>query len=176
MRLIETSIKGAYLLEPQRHSDERGFFAKLWCQQELAEHGLCGTFVQSNDSFSPGLGTLRGLHWQTAPYAQAKLVRCIAGSVFDVIVDLRRDSPSYLRCAGLKLSAAALTLLYVPEECAHGYLTLEENTEVSYLVSAPYHPETERGIRWNDPLFGIEWPAAALTLSPKDESWPTYTP
>ncbi|HWW87785.1 MAG TPA: dTDP-4-dehydrorhamnose 3,5-epimerase [Vicinamibacterales bacterium] len=174
MRFIETPVDGAYIIEPTRHADERGTFAMLWGQAELVERGLRGTFVQGNHSFSPISGTLRGLHWQAPPHSQAKLIRCVAGSVFDVIVDLRPESPTFLRWAELKLSARDLRLAYVPEKCAHGYLTLEGNTEVLYLVSTGYHPEVERGIRWDDPLFKIDWPAVASTVSPRDLGWPDY--
>jgi dTDP-4-dehydrorhamnose 3,5-epimerase len=177
MRFTETSVKGAYIVEPEARGDARGFFTRLWCQQEFADRGLSAAFVQCNDSFSPGRGTLRGLHYQTAPHQEVKLVRCIRGAVYDVIVDLRPDSPTYLRWVGLELTGENRTMLYVPEGCAHGYLTLEDNSEVTYPVSQFYHPEAERGVRWNDPLFGIQWPnGGARTISPKDQAWPDYTP
>ena len=133
--------------------------------------------MQCNDSFSPGRGTLRGLHYQMAPHQEVKLVRCIRGTVFDVIVDLRHDSPTYLSWFGLELTGDNRTMLYVPEGCAHGYLTLEDNSEVMYPVSEFYRPEAERGVRWNDRLFGIQWPnGGARTISAKDQSWPDYEP
>ena len=177
MKFTETSVSGAYLVEPEPRGDDRGFFARLWCQDEFAAHGLTAEFVQCNDSFSARRGTLRGLHYQAAPYAEVKLVRCVRGSVFDVLVDLRPESPTYKRWFGAELTAKNRQMLYVPEGCAHGYLTLEDESEVVYPVSRPYHPEAERGIRWNDPQFGIAWPeAGSLTMSPKDERWPDYRP
>jgi dTDP-4-dehydrorhamnose 3,5-epimerase len=177
MRFTETSVMGGYIVEPQPRSDERGFFARLWCQQEFAERGLTAAFVQCNDSFSRDRGTLRGLHYQAPPYQEVKLVRCVKGSVFDVMVDLRPDSATYLRWFGLELSAENRTMLYVPEGCAHGYLTLEENSEVVYPVSQFYHPEVERGVRWNDLTFGIDWPEPGVrAVSAKDQAWPDYTP
>ncbi len=177
MRFTETLVTGAYVVEPEPRGDERGFFARLWCQAEFAERGLDATFVQCNSSFSPGRGTLRGLHYQMSPFQDVKLIRCIKGAVFDVLVDLRRDSATYLRWFGIELSEQNRKMVYVPAECAHGYLTLEENSEVIYPVSQFYRPEAERGIRWNDPLFGIEWPLqGARTISAKDQAWPDYTP
>jgi dTDP-4-dehydrorhamnose 3,5-epimerase len=177
MRFTETSLTGGYLVEPEPRGDDRGFFARLWCQQEFAERGLSASFVQCNSSFSPLGGTLRGLHYQVPPYEEIKLVRCVRGAVFDVMVDLRRDSPTYLRWFGVELAADKGTMLYVPAQCAHGYLTLQENSEVVYPVSQFYHPEAERGVRWNDPLFRIAWPnGGARNVSAKDQAWPDYTP
>jgi len=177
MRFTETLVTGAYVVEPEPRGDERGFFARLWCQAEFAEHGLDATFVQCNSSFSPGRGTLRGLHYQISPFQEVKLVRCVRGAIFDVLVDLRRDSATYLRWFGIELSERNRRMLYVPAECAHGYLTLEENSEVIYPVSQFYRPEAERGIRWDDPLFRIEWPeTGARTISAKDQAWPDYKP
>ena len=175
MRFTETPVHGAFLIDPEPRGDERGFFARLWCRDEFAAHGLTADFVQCNDSFSARRGTLRGLHYQAAPHGEVKLVRCVRGAVWDVLVDLRPDSPSYRRWFGAELSAANRRLLYVPDGCAHGYLTLEDESEVVYPVSQPYSPAAERGVRWNDPQFGIEWPLAEpLTLSPKDRQWPDY--
>jgi len=177
MKFTETSVSGAYLVEPEPRGDDRGFFARLWCQDEFAAHGLTAEFVQCNDSFSVRRGTLRGLHYQIAPYAEVKLVRCVRGSVFDVLVDLRPDSPTFKRWFGAELTSKNRQMLYVPEGCAHGYLTLQDESEVVYPVTRPYRPEAERGIRWNDPQFGISWPdAGSLTMSPKDERWPDYRP
>src|SRR5262249_49758163 len=146
------------IVEPELRSDERGGFARLWCRREFAEHGLNAAFVQCNGSFSARRGTLRGLHYQAAPYQEAKLVRCIRGAIFDVLVDLRRDSQTYLRWFGVELTADNWKMIYVPEGCAHGYLTLEDNVEVMYPVTSFYHPEAERGLRWDDPLVAIQWP------------------
>ena len=177
MRFTETSVPGAYLIDPEPRGDERGFFSRLWCRDEFATHGLTADFVQCNDSFSARRGTLRGLHYQAAPFGEVKLVRCVRGSVFDVLVDLRADSPTYTRWFGVELTAENHRMLYVPEGCAHGYLTLEDRSEVEYPVSRAYRPEAERGVRWNDPQFGIEWPLGEpLTLSPKDRQWPDYQP
>jgi dTDP-4-dehydrorhamnose 3,5-epimerase len=175
MRFAETAVHGAFLVDPEPREDERGFFARLWCRDEFAAHGLTADFVQCNDSFSARRGTLRGLHYQTAPFGEVKLVRCVRGSVFDVLVDLRPDSPTFTRWFGAELSAANRRMLYVPEGCAHGYLTLEDQSEVVYPVSREYRPEAERGVRWNDPRFAIAWPhLEPLTLSPKDRQWPDY--
>jgi dTDP-4-dehydrorhamnose 3,5-epimerase len=176
MRFTETSVTGAYLIEPEPHTDARGSFARLWCREEFAMRGLNAAFDQCNDSFSARRGTLRGLHYQAAPYGEVKLVRCVRGAVFDVLVDLRPTSPTFSRWFGAELTAQNGLMLYVPEGCAHGYLTLEDASEVIYPVSRPYHPEAERGIRWNDPHFNVQWPIAeSITLSAKDEHWPDYS-
>ncbi|HKV98482.1 MAG TPA: dTDP-4-dehydrorhamnose 3,5-epimerase [Vicinamibacterales bacterium] len=177
MRFTETTVQGAFLVDPEPRADERGFFARLWCRDEFASHGLSAEFVQCNDSFSEHRGTLRGLHYQAAPYGEVKLVRCVRGAVFDVLVDLRPDSPTYTRWFGAELTAANRRMLYVPEGCAHGYLTLEDQSEVVYPVTCAYRPDAERGVRWNDPRFGIAWPRVEpMTLSPKDRQWPDYEP
>jgi dTDP-4-dehydrorhamnose 3,5-epimerase len=175
MQFVATPIDGAYLVEPMPQGDDRGFFARVWCRDEFAAHGLNAAFVQCNDSLSRHRGTLRGLHYQVAPHAEVKLIRCVRGAVFDVLVDLRPSSPTYLRWYGIELTAANPTMLYVPEGCAHGYLALEDDTEVMYPVTSVYCPEAERGVRWNDPAFGIAWPdVGPLTLSTKDQAWPDY--
>ena len=175
MTFTDTSISGAYLIGPEPRRDERGFFARLWCRDEFARRGLNAAFVQCNDAFSAQRGTLRGLHYQAAPHQEVKLIRCVRGAVFDVIVDVRPDSTTYLAWFGAELTAENRAMLYVPEGCAHGYLTLTDGSEVVYPVSAPYEPGAERGIRWNDPRFGIEWPLTdGLTVSPKDEQWPDF--
>ena len=175
MELVATPVHGAYLVQPTPRSDERGFFARVWCTDEFAARGLSAAFVQCNDSLSLRRGTLRGLHYQVAPFAEVKLIRCVRGAVFDAIVDLRPESPTYLRWAGAELTAENRTMMYVPEGCAHGYLTLVDDTEVIYPVTCAYRPDAERGVRWNDPAFGIEWPhVGPITLSPKDRCWPDY--
>jgi dTDP-4-dehydrorhamnose 3,5-epimerase len=177
MRFTETPLSGAFIVEPEPRGDDRGFFTRLWCQHEFAERGLKATFVQCNGSFSPYIGTLRGLHYQAPPYEEVKLVRCVRGAVFDVIVDLRRDSTTYLQWFGLELSAENRRMVYVPEGCAHGYLTIQENSEVVYPVSQFYQPEAERGVRWDDKMFGIDWPDTGVrVISNKDRAWPDYTP
>ena len=177
MRFIDTRIEGAFIVELEPVGDERGFFARLWCTTEFAARGLNAAFVQCNDSFSAARGTLRGLHYQAAPNAEVKLVRCTRGRVFDVAVDVRPNSRTYRAWVGVELTAENRRMLYVPEGCAHGYLTLEDNTEVMYPVSQPYRPEAERGIRWDDPAFGIEWPAGGPeTVSAKDQQWANFRP
>jgi len=172
-----TAVAGAFLIQPDTRGDERGFFSRMWSLDEFSAAGLNAAFVQCNDSFSVKRGTLRGLHYQAAPYGEVKLVRCVAGAVFDVVVDVRPGSATFGKWAGATLTAANRTLLYVPEGCAHGYLTLEDETEVVYTVTQNYHPEAERGIRWNDPYFAVDWPLKdGLTLSPKDQGWLDFTP
>jgi dTDP-4-dehydrorhamnose 3,5-epimerase len=177
VRVTTTPIPGAHLIEPEPRADDRGYFARLWSQTEFADHGLTEDFVQCNAAFSVRRATLRGLHYQIAPHQEVKLVRCVRGAIFDVLVDLRPTSPTYLRWFGKELTARAGTMLYVPHGCAHGYLTLEDACELFYLVSHAYHPAAERGVRWNDPSFAIEWPIAdGLTISDKDREWADYTP
>jgi len=171
----ETEIPGAFVIDLERREDERGFFARAWCADEFAAHGLSTRLVQANLSYNESAGTLRGMHFQRAPHEEAKLIRCTRGSLFDAIVDLRPDSPAFKRWIGVELSAENRRALYVPEGCAHGYQTLEDGTESLYLVSEFYAPESEGGVRWDDPAFGIEWPDADnRTLSPKDAAWPDF--
>jgi dTDP-4-dehydrorhamnose 3,5-epimerase len=172
MKFTETPISGARLVEPEPRRDDRGFFARLWCREEFAAHGLSADFVQCNNSFSRDRGTMRGLHYQAEPHGEAKLVSCVRGRVFDVIVDLRPASPSYRQWFGIELTAENRLMVYVPAGCAHGYLTLEDASEVVYPVTAPYHPASERGLRWNDPAIGIAWPMEPLVVSAKDREWP----
>ena len=170
----ETKLAGAYLIEPELLRDERGFFSRMWCQREFALRGLRAGFVQGNLSYSARAGTLRGMHYQVAPDAEIKLVRCTRGSIYDVIVDLRPASPTYTEWSAAELSAANHLVLYVPEGFAHGYLTLENDTEVSYEVSQFYRPGSERGLRYDDPAFGIAWPIGVEVVSEKDRSWSTF--
>lgn len=174
MRFVETSIDGAWLVELEPRGDDRGFFARMWCETTFAERGLNGRFVQSNCAFSRYRGTLRGLHGQAAPHGEVKLMRCVRGSVFDVVVDVRLGSPTYRQWFGAVLSADNRQMLYVPEGCAHGYQSLEDDTEVVYPVSAAYMPSAEFGIRWDDPAFAIEWPEPVRHISEKDAGWPDY--
>ena len=172
----ETRIPGAFILEVERMEDERGFFARAWCRKEFQARGLNPDMGQSNISFNKKKGTLRGLHYQVAPLEEAKLVRCTRGAIFDVAVDLRPDSPTYLDWVGAELTADNRRMLYVPEGCAHGYQTLEDDTEVFYQVSQFYSPEAERGARWDDPAIGIEWrDTGTFLISEKDASWPLLT-
>ena len=167
-----TAIEGVHVVRPRKLVDERGFFARVSCEQELADHGLIGRFVQANTGLSTRRGTLRGLHFQRAPHEEAKLVRCTRGRVFDVAVDLRPGSPTYTSWFGLELGADEHTMVYVPPGCAHGYLTLVDASEVHYETSAAYAPDAVAGRRWDDPAFGIEWPGAVEVVSEQDRSWP----
>ncbi len=172
MIFTETAIKGAVLLDLEPREDERGFFARTWCERECGERGLNVRVAQCNVSFNKKRGTLRGLHYQVAPYQEAKLVRCTRGAIHDVIVDLRPDSASVTCHVAVVLSAENRRMLYVPEGCAHGFQTLEENTEVLYQMSQRYSPEHARGVRWDDPAFGIEWPPADRIMSARDREYP----
>ena len=172
MNFTPLAVAGAYRVDIEPHADERGFFARAFCAREFAEQGLCGSFVQANISRNARAGTLRGLHFQRPPHAEVKLVRCTRGALFDVVVDLRRESPSYGRWAGVELSADNHRALYVPQGCAHGFQTLVEDTEAYYLVSAFYAPEAEGGLSWRDPEVGIDWPLPPTVISPKDAAWP----
>jgi dTDP-4-dehydrorhamnose 3,5-epimerase len=177
MRFTETTLKGSFVIEQTRLADARGFFARTWCTREFQAHGLVSRFVQSNMSFSKRRGTLRGLHYQAAPHQEAKLIRCVKGAIYDVIVDLRPDSPTYLKWFGVELTGGDDKMLYVPEGFAHGFQTLVDDTEVVYPVSEFYAPHSERGIRWDDPLFAITWPhVEARVTSRKDQSWPPFVP
>lgn len=172
MRFIETEIKGAFIIEPELIEDERGFFARTFCQEEFKAHGLNFRVVQCNISFNKKRGTLRGMHYQIAPYQEAKLVRCTRGAIYDVIIDLRPESPTFKQWIAVELTAENRRMLYVPEGFAHGFQTLEDNTEVFYQMSEFYHPECARGVRWDDPAFGIEWPIITPILSERDRSYP----
>ena len=171
MIFTETKLKGAFIIELELREDERGFFARSWCRQEFEVHGLNIRLAQCNISFNKRKGTLRGMHYQLAPHAEAKLVRCTRGAIYDVIIDLRPDSSTFKQWISLELSAENHRMLYVPEGFAHGYQTLENNTEIFYQVSEFYHPESERGVRWDDPVFGIEWPLSMKIISAKDQSY-----
>jgi len=176
MIFTESELPGAFVVDLERREDDRGFFARAWCANEFSDHGLNTRLVQANLSFNDREGTLRGMHFQGEPAAEAKLIRCTRGSIFDAIVDLRADSPTFKRWIGVELSADNRRALYVPEGFAHGYQTLEPETETFYLVSQYYTPEAEGGVRWDDPAFGIEWPnPESPLLSDKDRSWPDFT-
>ena len=176
MKFTETPLRGAYVIELEPRNDDRGFFARAFCQNELAAHGLENTITQANMSYNFKRGTLRGMHYQMAPHAEVKLVRCIAGAIWDAIIDLRPESPTFSRRWGTELSAENRKMLYVPEGFAHGYQSLTDDSEVLYLVTEFYTPNSERGLRWNDPAFAIEWPIPAPILSPKDAVHPDYAP
>lgn len=176
MRFSALGVHGARLVEAEPHTDERGSFARAWCRREFAEEGLDVEFVQANVARTREAGTLRGLHYQEEPHAEAKLLRCTRGAVYDVMVDLRPGSPTYMEWAGVELTAESGDQVFVPAGCAHGYQTLRDDSEVFYLVSAFYAPEAEGGIRWDDPAFDVDWPAEPTEISEKDRSWPLFEP
>jgi dTDP-4-dehydrorhamnose 3,5-epimerase len=176
MRFAETPLRGAFLIDLEKREDERGFFARFFCRREFEEHGLETCFVQINNSFSRDSGTLRGLHYQLEPAAEAKVVRVLAGAVWDVVLDLRPDSSTFGRWFGDELTGVNRRVMYVPRGFAHGFVTLAPDTEILYLVSAPFTPEQERGIRWDDPRFAIEWPVEPTVVSEKDRSHVDFDP
>jgi dTDP-4-dehydrorhamnose 3,5-epimerase len=167
-------LKGALIVEPERHEDARGFFARTWCQREFEANGLDGHLVQCSVSFNPRKGTLRGLHYQTAPAEETKLVRCTMGAIYDVIVDLRPDSPTFTEHCATVLTADNRTMVYIPAGFAHGFQTLVPNTEVFYQMSAFHDPAHAAGVRWNDPAFAIRWPADDRLMSERDASYPDF--
>jgi dTDP-4-dehydrorhamnose 3,5-epimerase len=175
MIFSQTDLKGAFIIEPERREDNRGFFARVWCENEFGDHGLTTRMVQGNVSWNHTRGTLRGMHYQLPPHGEAKLVRCTRGAIYDVIIDLRPESPTFKRHIGVHLSADNYRMLYVPQQFAHGFITLEDNTEVTYQVSEFYTPQAERGIRYDDPAFGIQWPMAPQVISQKDAAWPDFS-
>ena len=176
MIITETKLKGAFVIEPELFKDDRGYFAELWTQIQLRERGIDSLFVQCNISHNQKKGTLRGLHYQVAPHAQAKLVHCTAGAIFDVGVDLNPDSPTYRRWIGVELSATNHRMLYLSSDVAHGYQTLADDAEVLYLATAAYSPASERGVRWDDGAFGIEWPEVPeRTMNKRDVAYPDFT-
>ena len=168
----ETPLAGAWVVELEPRADDRGFFARSFCRDEFAAHGLATEFVQANVSVNPHPGTLRGMHWQEAPHREAKLIRCVRGAIFDAIVDLRAGSPTFRRWFGVELTAENRRALYVPEEFAHGFQTLGPDAEVNYLVSASYAPGAARGLRHDDPAIGIAWPLPVSRISAADRGWP----
>ena len=176
MRLVETELAGVVLVEPELIQDERGFFARTWDLLEFQRRGLETRIVQCSISFNRLEGTLRGMHYQAAPYEETKLVRCEAGAIFDVAVDLRPSSPTFTRWVGTELTAENRRALCIPPGCAHGFLTLADESQVSYHISAPYTPEAARGVRWDDPAFGIEWPAEVRVINERDASYPDFAP
>ena len=174
MRLEPGLIDGLAVIHADPIGDHRGFFARVWSEDELADIGLHAQWNQGNVQFSPQPGTLRGMHFQTAPHDEVKLVRCTAGAVFDVAVDLRQDSPTYKGWFGIELAAASHTSVWVPEGCAHGFVTLVPDSEVFYLTTKPYSAEAATGVRYDDPAFGIDWPRAIEIISDRDRDWPLY--
>ena len=176
MIFVETKLRGAFLVEPDKFEDERGFFARAWSGREFAAQGLDARLLECNISFNKRKGTLRGMHYQTEPFTQPKLVRCTRGAIYDVAVDLREDSPTFRQWAAAELTAKNLLMLYVPAGFAHGFQTLEDDTEVFYQVSEVYAPETARGVRWNDPAFGIEWPLEVTVINERDNNYADFRP
>jgi dTDP-4-dehydrorhamnose 3,5-epimerase len=171
----ETDLAGAYVIEIEKMGDSRGFFARAWCQREFATHGLVSSFVQCNVSHNKHRNTLRGMHYQAEPFGEVKLVRCTRGIIFDVMIDLRADSETYLKWVGIELTSENYRMLYVPKGFAHGYLSLTDNAEIFYQVSQFYSPAHERGVRWNDQAFGIDWPNKKdIVISEKDSNWPDF--
>lgn len=169
MIFTETKLKGAYIIEPERLADERGFFARTWCQEEFKKQGLNSQLVQCSLSFNNKKGTLRGMHYQIKPYEEAKLVRCTRGAIYDVMIDMRPESPTFKQWVAVELTEENRRMAYIPEGFAHGFQTLQDNSEVFYQMSEFYHPESGRGVRWNDSAFGIKWPETGKRIiSPRD--------
>lgn len=176
MIFTDTKLQGAVIIDPELLEDERGFFARTWCQREFAARGLNSRLVQCSISFSKKRGTLRGMHYQAKPFEEARLVKCTAGAIYDVIIDLRPDSPTYMNWISLELTGGDRRMLYIPEGFAHGFQTLQDKTEVFYQMSEFYVPERARGVRWDDPAFSIEWPGAARIISERDRTYPDFAP
>jgi dTDP-4-dehydrorhamnose 3,5-epimerase len=169
-----TKLQGVFEIRIEPLRDERGFFARSWCQAEFKAHGLNPALVQCNISFNGRKGTLRGMHYQLPPYAEAKLIRCARGAIYDVIVDLRRESPTFKQWVSVVLTAEKRNMAYVPEDCAHGFLTLEDDTEVLYQMSQFFSAESARGVRWDDPAFQIAWPHEIAVISERDKNYPDF--
>lgn len=177
MHFVPTSLPGVYVVEPERLADDRGHFARAWCVREFADRGLETKLVQCSTSYNRRRGTLRGLHYQAAPHEEVKLVRCTRGAAYDVVVDLRPDSPTYRRWVAVELSAENGVAVYIPGGCAHGYQTLADDTELLYQMSEFYYPESARGVRWDDPALGIEWPECSdRIIAPRDRAFPDLPP
>jgi dTDP-4-dehydrorhamnose 3,5-epimerase len=172
MNFIPTKLKGAWIIEPQPHKDNRGLFARTFCAEEFWARGLADRFLQCNTSWNAVKGTLRGLHYQLPPSSEVKLVRCTAGALLDVIVDLRPDSPTYLQSIAVELTATNRLALYIPQMFAHGFQTLEDGTEIFYQMSEFYAPKLGRGLRYDDPKLGINWPSSVASISEQDLTWP----
>ena len=170
----ETKLTGAFEIHLELRLDERGFFARSWCQKEFESHNLNSRLVQCNISFNLRKGTLRGMHYQVSPYAEAKLVRCTRGAIYDVLLDLRPESPTFKEWVAVVLTDDKRNMAYVPEGFAHGFLTLEDHTEVFYQMSEVYNAEASRGVRWDDPAFGIAWPEKVEVISERDRSYPNF--
>jgi dTDP-4-dehydrorhamnose 3,5-epimerase len=174
MIFVETELAGAYLVELEKREDERGFFARLWCEREFATHGLTSRLAQVSLSFNRRRGTLRGMHYQAAPYEESKMVHCVRGAIYDVIIDLRVGSHTHAKWFGVELSADNRRGVFVPAGFAHGFLTLTDDAEVLYHISHPYVAAAARGVRFDDPAFGIRWPIAIEVIAERDRNWPAY--
>jgi dTDP-4-dehydrorhamnose 3,5-epimerase len=174
MVFAETTVRGAYLIDLEPRTDQRGFFARAWCRSEFEARGLNARVAQVNVSFNARRGTLRGMHFQRSPHREAKVVSCTRGRVYDVVIDLRPDSPTYLRWTAVELTAENRRMLYIPEGLAHGFQTLADETELLYLMSESYSPAHARGVRHDDPVFGIDWPLPVASISDADRTWPSY--
>ncbi len=175
MQFDQLAVHGAYVIRPEPRRDDRGHFARIWCEDELAKKGLTSRLAQVNTGFSPRAGTLRGMHFQLPPHAEVKIAHCTAGAVFDVVIDLRRDSPTYRRWAAMTLTPANGLMMYVPEGCAHGYLTLESDSALMYFTSHAYDGVSARGVRHDDAAFKVEWPSPVTLISSADSTWPAFT-
>jgi len=175
MIFAETKLKGAFIIQPEKLEDERGFFARTWCKREHEAHGLNPNLVQCNISFNKKRGTLRGMHHQVPPHEEAKLVRCTMGAIYDVIIDLRPNSQTFKQWFSFELTAKNRKMIYIPEGVSHGFMTLDDNTEVFYQMSEFYAPECARGARWNDPAFDIVWPGDVTVISERDNQYPDFT-
>lgn len=176
MRFSPTNLAGAYVIEPEPTSDDRGFFARTWCRNEFLGNGLNPSLVQCNISYNLSRGTLRGMHYQKMPYAEAKLVRCTQGAIYDVIIDLRDYSDTFMQWFGVELTGENRKALYVPEGFAHGFITLYDKTEVLYQMSEFFHAESAAGVRWNDPAFSITWPIEVKVISERDQNYQDFKP
>jgi dTDP-4-dehydrorhamnose 3,5-epimerase len=174
MLFRELTLQGVFEVTMKPNVDARGFFARSWCEKEFAQQGLNPKLAQCNVSFNTRKGTLRGMHYQAAPFGEAKLVRCTAGAIYDVVVDMRPQSPTFKQWSAVILSSENRAMLYIPEGVAHGFLTLADNTEIFYQMSEFYHPKLSRGVRWNDPTFQIEWPDPVVVISERDQTYPDF--
>ena len=174
MIFIETTLRQAFIIDQEKIEDERGYFARSWCQREFEEKGMASKFVQCSFSYSKKKGTLRGMHYQAPPFEECKLVRCTAGAIYDVIIDLRPWSPTFTQHVGVNLTAQNHRMLYVPQGFAHGFQTLEDHSEVYYQISEFYAPDSSKGVRWNDPVFGIQWPVEEIIISKRDQGYPDF--
>ncbi len=175
MRFSELALPGVWLIEMELHCDDRGYFARTWCREEFERHGLCPDLAQCSVSFNRKRGTLRGMHFQAAPHEETKLVRCLHGVIYDVVLDLRPDAPTWGRWLAVELSAQNRSMIYIPHGCAHGFQSLTDGAEVQYQISTPYRPESAQGVRWNDPTFAIRWPMPEeAILSDRDRHFPLW--